>query len=159
MTLITGEGTKTKGSNGLTQITAETRDFKKAWGDLVETIQASPTLGGKIGTLFGFGNINESELNKQLKAYKKITEMVEGDRLARASTPGLAGLPYDNDRVQYIIDGLKDVTEESKEYAKATIRVNEAGELVIPTQKQFGVALKSSAAQAKVCLLYTSRCV
>ena len=110
-----------------------------------------PTVGGKLGALFGFGSISDDKLKLQFESWNRIVQSLQDAKKKANATGGI----WDDTTIAQTIDGLKDVTEESKEYAKATIQVNEAGALVIPTQKEFGVALKSSAAQAKVATVST----
>lgn len=151
MTLISGNGIEARQFNGITQVTAQVKSLSEAWGEVRETMQTMPTVGGKLGALFGFGSISDDKLKLQFESWNRIVQSLQDAKKKANATGGI----WDDTTIAQTIDGLKDVTEESKEYAKATIRVNEAGELAIPTQKEFGVALKSSAAQAKVATVST----
>ena len=90
-------------------------------------------------------------MDVEISSFDAIVETLNG-----VDFEGLTGAAASK-KIADVVDGLNDATEASKQFAKANIQVNEAGQLVIPTQQQFSSALqKSSTAMAVATIKATA---
>lgn len=147
LTLAKPTNTITQYFDGIEVVTPKIKHFNTAFKDLKTNVENAQGLGNKIGALFGIGSISSKQMKVETDSFNSIISAVKNVDLE-----GLVGADASK-RIAEIVDGLGDATVASKQFAKANIEVNSAGQLVIPTQQQFEKALQKSSAAMSVATI------
>lgn len=133
--------------DGIETVVPQIKHFNTAFKDLTTNMKNAEGFGNKLGALFGIGSIGSKQMKIETDSFNSIIAAVKN-----ADLGGLVGADASK-RIAEIVDGLGDATIASKQFAKANIEVNSAGQLVIPTQLQFEQALQKASTAMSVATI------